>query len=309
MEKGLFAKAKKSNIGTVNGTLSASAFSCFADRQERRPGLPVCHRPSRSRATFRKTGCSEKLAHWPVNTPVSSKSRTTTLGPFGEVIRQTGPMAKVNPFRFSTKLQDDESDLLYYGYRYYKPSTGTWPNRDPLGDWAFFRNVTRGLCEKQIKRIRAESLMPAFGFVGNDPVEKFDKDGRLVGPVYCAPCWINVRSALCTAQGDANNNVTDGSCHSGGTWCNGNCAPGTERDGSDADVLTHCIASCRLAQNPGSCMTPDDALRYLQSRETPGNIDYRNNNVGNGVGINIGPKGDCVQGCLNAMNSGLLYRQ
>ena len=37
-------------------------------------------------------------------------------GPFGEVLRATGPMAKVNPFRFSTKYQDDETDLLYYGY-------------------------------------------------------------------------------------------------------------------------------------------------------------------------------------------------
>jgi len=52
-------------------------------------------------------------------------------GPFGEVIRATGPMAKVNPFRFSSKYQDEESDLLYYGYRYYKASTGTWVSRDP----------------------------------------------------------------------------------------------------------------------------------------------------------------------------------
>jgi len=58
-------------------------------------------------------------------------------GPFGEVIRQTGPMAKVNPIRFSTKYQDDESDLLYYGYRYYKASTGTWPSRDPIGEPGF----------------------------------------------------------------------------------------------------------------------------------------------------------------------------
>ena len=36
-------------------------------------------------------------------------------GPFGELIRATGPMAKLNPFRFSTKYDDDESDL-YYGY-------------------------------------------------------------------------------------------------------------------------------------------------------------------------------------------------
>jgi len=55
-------------------------------------------------------------------------------GPFGEVIRATGPARGTNPIRFSTKFQDDESDLLYYGYRYYKASTGTWPSRDPLGE-------------------------------------------------------------------------------------------------------------------------------------------------------------------------------
>jgi RHS repeat-associated protein len=53
-------------------------------------------------------------------------------GPFGEVIRATGPMAKLNPFRFSTKYQDDETDLLYYGKRYLKTSTGGWINRDPI---------------------------------------------------------------------------------------------------------------------------------------------------------------------------------
>jgi RHS repeat-associated protein len=55
-------------------------------------------------------------------------------GPFGEVIRATGPMAKLNPFRFSTKYDDDESDLLYYGYRYCSPSTGRWLNRDPMAE-------------------------------------------------------------------------------------------------------------------------------------------------------------------------------
>jgi len=53
-------------------------------------------------------------------------------GPFGELIRATGPMAKGNPFRFSSKYQDDETDLLYYGLRYYSPSTGRWLNHDPI---------------------------------------------------------------------------------------------------------------------------------------------------------------------------------
>ena len=163
----------------MNGTLSASSFSCFADRQERRPGLPVCHRPSRSRATFRKTGCSEKLAHWPVNTPVSSKSRTTTLGPFGEVIRQTGPMAKVNPIRFSTKYQDDESDLLYYGYRYYKASTGTWVSRDPSG-------------EKNGKNL--------YGFAENNAPNKFDTLGLLVGKVWFQQYYPYMNTSLFWAE-------------------------------------------------------------------------------------------------------------
>src|SRR6266581_1610036 len=49
-------------------------------------------------------------------------------GPFDELLRATGPMAKANPLRFSTKYQDDESDFLYYGYRIYNPSVGRWLN-------------------------------------------------------------------------------------------------------------------------------------------------------------------------------------
>lgn len=47
-------------------------------------------------------------------------------GPFGELIRATGPMARTNPFRFSTKYQDDETDLIYYGYRFYHPNNSRW---------------------------------------------------------------------------------------------------------------------------------------------------------------------------------------
>jgi RHS repeat-associated protein len=55
-------------------------------------------------------------------------------GPFGELIRASGPMAKLNPFRFSTKYDDDESDFLYYGHRYYNPSTGRFISRDPIAE-------------------------------------------------------------------------------------------------------------------------------------------------------------------------------
>jgi RHS repeat-associated protein len=67
-----------------------------------------------------------------VNAADGSESARYVYGPFGEVIRATGPMAKANPFRFSTKYQDDETDLLYYGRRYYSASTGRWISRDPI---------------------------------------------------------------------------------------------------------------------------------------------------------------------------------
>ena len=93
-------------------------------------------------------------------------------GPFGETVRMTGTLARNNPFRFSTKYQDDESDLLYYGYRSYKPSTGTWVNRDPLID------------EYQIlnQNINIVSMSPRPDFASmlyslNNPISCYDSFG------------------------------------------------------------------------------------------------------------------------------------
>ena len=54
--------------------------------------------------------------------------------PFGETIVATGELAKSNPFRFSSKYTDDETTLVYYGYRYYSPSISKWLSNDPLMD-------------------------------------------------------------------------------------------------------------------------------------------------------------------------------
>ncbi len=52
--------------------------------------------------------------------------------PYGRLLRAEGPMAQKNPFRFSTKYTDDETGLVYYGFRYYSPSLGRFINRDPI---------------------------------------------------------------------------------------------------------------------------------------------------------------------------------
>ncbi len=55
-------------------------------------------------------------------------------GPFGNMAAMTGTESRRNPFRFSSKYADDETELVYYGYRYYSPGMGRWVNRDPLGE-------------------------------------------------------------------------------------------------------------------------------------------------------------------------------
>jgi RHS repeat-associated protein len=74
-------------------------------------------------------------------------------GAFGEVLR-----GSVMPYRFgfSTKYNDWETDLLYYGYRYYNASTGRWISRDPSGE--------RG-------------GLNSHDFVSNDGINKWDKLG------------------------------------------------------------------------------------------------------------------------------------
>jgi RHS repeat-associated protein len=51
---------------------------------------------------------------------------------FGRTIASTGTAPA--PFGFSTKYMDEETNFYYYGFRYYDPEKGRWPNRDPIGE-------------------------------------------------------------------------------------------------------------------------------------------------------------------------------
>jgi RHS repeat-associated protein len=66
-----------------------------------------------------------------VNAADQGLSAQYEYSPFGDVLRATGPLARSNPFRFSTKFLDEETDLVYYGYRYYSPTLMRWISRDP----------------------------------------------------------------------------------------------------------------------------------------------------------------------------------
>jgi len=77
-------------------------------------------------------------------------------GAFGETTQVSGVAAAINPFRFSTKYVDAETDYSYYGQRYYSPSTGRWLSRDPF--------VEKG-------------GVNLYGFLGNAPTLTYDSLG------------------------------------------------------------------------------------------------------------------------------------
>jgi RHS repeat-associated protein len=105
-------------------------------------------------------------------------------GPFGEPIKVTGPAAGLNPFRWSTKFADDESGLVYYGYRYYSPTLGRWISGDPIHEdgginlYAFAANSPKNLFDPSGA---ANYAFDSFGFHIRDGdqtyIPVFNEDG------------------------------------------------------------------------------------------------------------------------------------
>jgi len=79
--------------------------------------------------------------------------------PYGNVIASSGKYADGNPIRFSTKWYDAETDMYYFGYRYYLSRLGRWGSEDP-------REESGGL--------------NLYGFVGNGPTNRTDILGLFI---------------------------------------------------------------------------------------------------------------------------------
>ena len=90
-------------------------------------------------------------------------------------------MATANPFRFSTKYQDDETDLVYYGYRYYNAGTGRWYSGDPAKELGFsigVRNQSSTVRTKSASTRGTDGDPNLLAFVRNCPILLIDPDGR-----------------------------------------------------------------------------------------------------------------------------------
>ena len=70
-------------------------------------------------------------------------------------------------FRFSTKYTDQETSLVYYGFRYYLPGISRWLNRDPIGE---------------------QGGLNIFGFIKNNPILDTDILGlEIASPMSAKP--------------------------------------------------------------------------------------------------------------------------
>src|SRR5258708_18628404 len=106
-----------------------------------------------------------------VNKSSAAIAATYEYSPFGETLRAGGSaIASTNPFRFSTKYTDSETQLLYYGFRYCQPNVGRWLGRDPFEEkgglilYNFVRNAPGDILDVMCPR----------SYMGNHPSQAAD---------------------------------------------------------------------------------------------------------------------------------------
>ena len=85
---------------------------------------------------------------------------------YGNTIEKSGEKADAHSFGFSTKYHDREVGLIGYQKRFYCPDLGRWLNRDPIEEEG------------------GENL---YAFCVNNPIFRFDLDGRSVLPIFIIP--------------------------------------------------------------------------------------------------------------------------
>ena len=85
--------------------------------------------------------------------------------PFGKTIVVTGcSLAKESSFRFSTKYNDSETGLYYYGHRHYQTEHGRWLSHDPIGELTLYKEVKQNNCS-------------LYCFLENHTPTKYDANG------------------------------------------------------------------------------------------------------------------------------------
>ena len=182
-----------------------------------------------------------------VNATSGNISAKYEYGPFGEVFCSVGDMAEVNPFQFSTKYTDNETDFVYYGYRYYSPPLGRWLSRDPIEE---------------------QGGLNLYGFVNNDPVNKWDNLGLQVcceprkDPTGVSSCVYHYKGLIWHAYSQI------------GSWTVGWAGDPPEEESLDGKI-TNCVIMKRRSRGnlpdgtPCKCATASQLQSCVKDRYWP----------------------------------------
>ncbi|MFO0972529.1 MAG: RHS repeat-associated core domain-containing protein [Phycisphaerae bacterium] len=180
---------------------------------------------------------------------------------YGNVTAETdGEYAPENPFRFSTKFHDDDTELVYYGHRFYRALAGRWQSCDLLEE---FDHRNR------------------YAFVQNSPVARIDRLGlatyKRMGPCYryCASFFLYCASCetfFVVAPGENN------ACLNNLQGCLQNCNYGNSRTGyTPPNRLTLSCCKCTRPDVNGVLTCPG---RTSGVGEIPRWLDVLLNTVG-----------------------------
>lgn len=115
------------------------------------------------------------IVAWTKSTQSAPTSRRE-YDSFGNTLVSEG--TSPSAFGFSTKIQDPETGLYYYGYRFYDPVHGRWVSRDPLAEKHEGSNYLIGEVDETDK-LECESNI--YSFVSNSPRDHYDMLGLFLG--------------------------------------------------------------------------------------------------------------------------------
>ena len=82
---------------------------------------------------------------------------------YGEVMMKSGDLADKNNITYSTRYQEANTGLVSYTYRHYSPRLKKWLSKDPIAE---------------------NGGLNLYQMVGNMPVGKYDKLGKLSSTLY-----------------------------------------------------------------------------------------------------------------------------
>jgi RHS repeat-associated protein len=123
-----------------------------------------------------------------VSSSVGQVTKQFEYDAFGNITYQNGGI-NIFRYRFSTKFQDTETGLYYYGRRFYDPAWGRWLNRDPIEE---------------------DGGLNLYGFCGNDGVNRWDMLGLWKEPAdddfygnYLKGLYQNSRKVYRFERGDS----------------------------------------------------------------------------------------------------------